>query len=396
MPPKKTKLPRDERCVKCNKLLRYDTGEKKVVASEERANLFSVLLKKKVTIGDVFCTKCGRSTRPVREDPNLTSTSHDHRVTPPPDADAQMLMPVDPCLPSTSHDFHETLPQDGDPVERQLSQLSNLSVSEDLSQATQPLQSSQQPSPLLSSESSESQPSQSFGDPSYVVRLREPTERETIEMPFTRVVATHKYCCVCLVPDKNYVVVPFKARLQVFISSRIFIPKSNRCCPEHLISDRFYADEIPKLHIVSSTCTIDSGELTSFLNSLSENCNNSILDRVDDNNLSDERIKSLTGFTVGQINDLKNLLVSMRSSGNRSVNQALFVFLFKLRTGNSNNITASIFDIKYEQNVSDYCESVLNAFQKDVLPLRFGAQACYREDLIANHTSPYVKKITRI
>ena len=104
----------------------------------------------------------------------------------------------------------------------------------------------------------------------------------------------------------------------------------------------------------------------------------------------------MAGYTVDQINTLKNMLVSMRNSENRSINQALFVFLFKLRTGNSNSITGSIFDIKYEQKISDYCESVLNSFEKDVLPIHFGVLACSREDLIANHTSPYVKKITWI
>uniref|UniRef100_T1HU43 Uncharacterized protein n=1 Tax=Rhodnius prolixus TaxID=13249 RepID=T1HU43_RHOPR len=384
---KKRKLPIDERCIKCDLLLRYDTGQKKVITSEEEANLFSVELDKEVDVGNVLCGKCRRSTRLLSADPNLSSMSHDLQVTSPPDADS-----ADLNLPSTSHGHHETFPQDRDRVERQLSELSNLSASDDVSQATQPLLPSQQPSQQFSQQSSsgtsESQSSQSFGDPSYVVRVREPTHRETIEMPFKRVVVTHKYCCICLVEDKNYVVVPFKARLQVFISSRIFIPKNNRCCPKHLINDRFYVDEIPKLHVVSSKSTIDFDELTLVLNTLSNTCNNSLFD-----NLSDERIKSLTGFTVEEINTLKNLLISMRNSENRSINQALFAFLFKLRTGNSNSITASIFNIKYEQYLSEYCESVLNAFQKDVFPNKFGAQACSREDLIANHTSPYVYRV---
>ncbi|GBP36044.1 hypothetical protein EVAR_29174_1 [Eumeta japonica] len=58
------------------------------------------------------------------------------------------------------------------------------------------------------------------------------------------------------------------------------------------------------------------------------------------------------------------------------------------QTGNSNSIAASIFDIKYDQQVSDYCDLVLKSFNKDVLPYHFGVQVCSREDLIANHTSP--------
>uniref|UniRef100_T1HMF9 Mut7-C RNAse domain-containing protein n=1 Tax=Rhodnius prolixus TaxID=13249 RepID=T1HMF9_RHOPR len=90
------------RCIKCDLLLRYGTGQKKVITSEEEANLFSVELDKEVDVGNVLCGKCRRSTRLVSADPNLPSTSHSH---------------------------HETFPQDRDRVERQLSVLSNLSAS---------------------------------------------------------------------------------------------------------------------------------------------------------------------------------------------------------------------------------------------------------------------------
>uniref|UniRef100_T1I782 Uncharacterized protein n=1 Tax=Rhodnius prolixus TaxID=13249 RepID=T1I782_RHOPR len=89
-------------CIKCDLLLRYGTGQKKVITSEEEANLFSVELDKEVDVGNVLCGKCRRSTRLVSADPNLPSTSHSH---------------------------HETFPQDRDRVERQLSELSNLSAS---------------------------------------------------------------------------------------------------------------------------------------------------------------------------------------------------------------------------------------------------------------------------
>ena len=58
----------------------------------------------------------------------------------------------------------------------------------------------------------------------------------------------------------------------------------------------------------------------------------------------------------------------MRNSDNRPVNQGLFVFLFKLRSGNFNNLVFLIFDIKHEQLVPDFCESVLKLFEKNILP----------------------------
>lgn len=86
----------------------------------------------------------------------------------------------------------------------------------------------------------------------------------------------------------------------------------------------------------------------------------------------------------------------MRSSNSRDVTQALIICLFKLRTGSSNNLISSIFDIENEIKVSDFCESVINSFQKDVLPKYFGLQSVTREDLVRDHTSIYAKKLFKL
>lgn len=389
MPPKKRKCTAGERCIRCNRLLRYDTGKQKSISSDDDVHLYTKLLGKRVEKGDVLCHLCRSAIAKSRTVSPSTSSDSD------PEENLQLdFNPEENPLPNVNPEENPLPDVDReqnsvDPVERHSSTLSNLTVSDDTEQSSE--QSSQQLS-RSESGSSTGQSSQSSKDPPYVLRPREP-DYEMIEMPFNRVTATHKCCCVCLTPITTSPVVPFKARLQVFISSRIFIPKGNRCCPVHLISERMYVDEISNLKIFSNTCTISSQELALFLDALSKKCDNSILDRVDDYNLSAERIKSLTGYTVAEIKTLKNMLVTLRNSQNRSINQALLIFLFKLRTGNSNTITASIFDIKSEQLVSAYCKSVLDSFAKDVFPLRFGARACSREDLIANHTSPYVKKL---
>lgn len=50
----------------------------------------------------------------------------------------------------------------------------------------------------------------------------------------------------------------------------------------------------------------------------------------------------------------------------------MVVVLFKLRTGNSNNIVASVLGLDREQQMSEYCEEVINSFEKDILPKGFG------------------------
>ena len=94
--------------------------------------------------------------------------------------------------------------------------------------------------------------------------------------------------------------------------------------------------------------------------------------------------------------ELKEMLTSMRNSQARNVTQALVTFLFKLRTGNSNSLISVILGLENEQKVSQYCDSVIKSFEKDVLPNKFGFTAASREDLLNNQTSFFAKKLLNI
>ena len=98
-----------------------------------------------------------------------------------------------------------------------------------------------------------------------------------------------------------------------------------------------------------------------------------------------------TGLTWESVIQLKDMLTSMRNRQTRTVTQALVVFLFKLRTGNSNRLLASILQIEYEQLISEYSTAVMKSFEEDVLPHRFGIAASTRDDLIKNHTTEIAK-----
>ena len=67
------------------------------------------------------------------------------------------------------------------------------------------------------------------------------------------------------------------------------------------------------------------------------------------------------------------------------------VFLSKLRSGNSNKMIAAIWKLKQEQLVSDYAASIMNFFQRDVLPSRSGLNAFSICELIDSHTTDVSK-----
>ncbi|XP_043264265.1 uncharacterized protein LOC122404392 [Colletes gigas] len=240
----------------------------------------------------------------------------------------------------------------------------------------------------------ESSVSSSFDDPDFNISLMESAKDDVIkiEVPIKRTVATHKYCFICN-DTKNIHVIPFEARLQIYIKIKIYVPKGNRCCRKHLIKNKLYNDELKHISIYSHFSSIEPVELQQLLNSLAITCDSTLFDKIGDFNMPEEQLFIFTGLTWENIIELKTMLISMKNSASRNVTQAIIIFLFKLRSGNANETIASIFQLEHKQLVSDYSNAVMNAFDKDVLPLKFGLKSATREYLINNHTSNVAKSL---
>ena len=82
---------------------------------------------------------------------------------------------------------------------------------------------------------------------------------------------------------------------------------------------------------------------------------------------------------------------SMRNNSSRSVTKTIAVFLFKLRTRNSNTMVASILQKEREQNISNYSRTVLAVFGKDILSSRFGQHFVCKRNLIEEHITEIAK-----
>lgn len=234
-------------------------------------------------------------------------------------------------------------------------------------------------------------------DPTYEVQFKSKniSEVEYVEMHIQRTVATHKYCCICSA-TKNIIVIPEEARMQSYTKKKIYIPAGNRCCRSHLIKNRIYEEELNLLKVHSNTTSLSVLELSKVMETLSIKCDSSLFDKIGDFSLSDKQVKIFTGLTWENLIEIKDMMTSLRNSQSRSVMQALVVFLFKLRTGNSNEMLASILQLENKQLVSEYSASIFKSFENDVLPLRFGLSCLKRDDLIQNHTTEIAKKLFNI
>lgn len=85
------------------------------------------------------------------------------------------------------------------------------------------------------------------------------------------------------------------------------------------------------------------------------------------------------------------MMNSLKNSKYRNATQAIVVFMFNLRSGNSNNLISAVLNLERPQEVSELSDS--ESFEQDVFPTRFGIQAISRQYFTETVTGPIVKKL---
>ena len=215
---------------------------------------------------------------------------------------------------------------------------------------------------------------------------------ELLELPYKRVMSTESQCFVCGSTQGRLRVTP-QLRSQVFVKRRLFVPKSNRVCERHLVAGRLYTGDLLGLHVAAESSLLDKKDLIAYVEMLANEAGATIKDKIGDFSLTDEQIKLFTGLNYDEIASVASSLTSMRNVEGRSIIQALVIFLFKMRTGNSNAVVAAVFGLPRAQQISDIVESVTKSFEKDVLPRGLGFSARTRSDLIENETSDFVRTL---
>lgn len=180
----------------------------------------------------------------------------------------------------------------------------------------------------------------------------------TVRIPQTA--SSRQRCLVCK-ESKNLHVVSFEDRRTVFNQANIFIPNGSRTCSDHRIRN---CEDLRSLRVISDYSSIDIDEMRQLLKGASSM---SLFDRVKRLEISDDHFKNLCGFSRENFIKIAEALPTLRNSKSRTAAQALFVFLFKLRTGNSNAVISSLLEIPRAQAVSSCFSSVQMAFERDVL-----------------------------
>jgi hypothetical protein len=115
-----------------------------------------------------------------------------------------------------------------------------------------------------------------------------------------------------------------------------------------MLKKRIFASDLVTLRPYSNTSIVEVGAITQFIEILSDVPTQSFHQIIEDGSMSEEQLKAFTGLTWANVIELREMLVSMRDSSVRSVTQALIIFLFRLRTANSSEVTATLFGISQQ------------------------------------------------
>ncbi|KYN19763.1 hypothetical protein ALC57_07916, partial [Trachymyrmex cornetzi] len=177
----------------------------------------------------------------------------------------------------------------------------------------------------------------------------------------------------------------FKTIVAKQMDALLIQSQSNR--PQQSCSFSDYFD------VYSNESSVRITELSTFMEKLADS-HDQLHGYIGNYAISEDRIKALSGYCWAEINIISNMLISIKKSENRNKVQAVVVFLYKLRSGLSNQLISAALGVQ-ESVVTASVNSVLKSFEKDVLPTRFGLKAFSRQEFISQ-TSLIAKKLHNI
>ena len=202
--------------------------------------------------------------------------------------------------------------------------------------------------------------------------------------------ASHRSCFICKNSNllKKLTLVPKEAIVELYIERDILIPFNTRCCRNHLDDfNQFKEESKINITVIKNKINVKLENIQT-LNEILRSCayTNSIFDKVGNigNYLAKNSMK-LTGFSVDEIHNILQNCSGLKKTQKRNPLQALFVYLFWLRTGMSQDLIAVILEIT-QQDVSRYCYQVREALFSEFVPENLGPNRLARDDWLLHNT----------
>ena len=170
---------------------------------------------------------------------------------------------------------------------------------------------------------------------------------------------------------------------------KIKIPQDSRACSEHFTENNMLCDDaINEIEAYKETSEYTEKEIEVLIEALRHFARkNSILSRFETiEKVTNNDCLKFTGFDRKEFIILYEFLQTMRESMERTVSQALSIYLFWLKTGNDLRTIAAVFGLNDHFEVSRYLEQVREVSNKKFVIENIGAQCLSREEWLSHNT----------
>ena len=201
---------------------------------------------------------------------------------------------------------------------------------------------------------------------------------------------SHAYCFICKKPGPKLIVVPSCVRTDTFLEHDILITADSRCCPVHLNStlNKFESSVISGLK-TNDHLYMNRTSILQLLNKTKELLLESSSRRLTFDNLdifTNEYLVNLTGITKEQFLDLHSQIENeIRNTQTRSTETTLGIFLFKLKSGVSNKLLSTLFNIS-KSSIRRAIITTRKALMVRFVPQNLGFSHITRDEVITMHT----------
>jgi hypothetical protein len=205
----------------------------------------------------------------------------------------------------------------------------------------------------------------------------------------TSVSKSERRCFVCRSPTGRSRI-PNSALLDTWLKLKILVPENNRICADHLDSGIFTEEALSRIIVTKESAELNGQQVAKWLTNLSLKLSqrHRLIDFNSNAGLPNEDVKMLTGIDRNAFQALVNVLKTskMRESANRSLQNALGIFMILLRLNLSQRVIAFLFGVS-QSVVSDAIDAVSEVLLEKFVPLHLGYEHLSREQIM-NHMRP--------
>ncbi|XP_062581928.1 uncharacterized protein LOC134243712 [Saccostrea cucullata] len=218
----------------------------------------------------------------------------------------------------------------------------------------------------------------------------------SVTLPLPSTSTSHSSCFICRKPGPKLVVVPASARNSVFLQRKILIPYGTRCCAKHILNDNLTAESLEEISVISQASNVNRSSITDILLYMREVALKNKASRIDfdnEENFSDQQYVRLTGLNRASFLDLLSHIDGrINRTPVRSQKNSLGIFLMKMRSGLSNDVLSSIFNIS-KASIRRAISAVRSVLMESFVPQNIGFCHVSRQEVINQHTRPLAESL---